>query len=246
MQNFYQEGGSTCKKMKRGREKGGWMRHVILNFHGIGQPARMLERGEISYWISQDFFSSVLALADSLKDRVQTSFTFDDGNLSDLEIGAEGLARYGHRGHFFVLSGRIGQSGSLGVDDIRRLQAVGHKIGNHGADHVDWRAAAPDDLAKELDTARSTIEAITGQRVRAAAIPFGLYNASVLRSLRERGYERVYSSDGGAWSSRQWPIPRTSPRSDMDIQHIENILLGREPRLQALRRVLAVTVKRNI
>lgn len=220
------------------------MKQVILNFHGIGQPGRTLEPGEDVYWITQEFFESVLGLAHALKGSVHTGFTFDDGNYSDLAIGAEGLARYGLKGHFFVLASRIGEVGSLNVADIRTLQAAGHEIGSHGADHVDWRAADTTVLSRELDDARQIIEEAVQGPVRAAAIPFGRYNARVLRALRAFRYDRVYSSDGGFWGEGQFPIPRTSIKSSMRLGDIETILLGRESPQRRLRRALSMTAKR--
>ena len=61
------------------------MRRVILNFHGIGEPARALEAGEAAYWVSPGIFADTISLAVSLADRVETGFTFDDGNASDLD-----------------------------------------------------------------------------------------------------------------------------------------------------------------
>jgi peptidoglycan/xylan/chitin deacetylase (PgdA/CDA1 family) len=221
------------------------MRRVILNFHGLGTPGRALEPGEAVYWVSEDFFAGTLDLAARLMPRVETHFTFDDGNLSDLGIAAPLLARHGRQAQFFVLSDRIGQAGSLGPQHIRALQEAGHLIGNHGATHVDWKRLDEAGRAREMDTARTAIVAVTGRPVTTAAIPFGRYDAGVLRALEARGYDRVYSSDGGAWRSDRAPIPRSSPRADMSLADIEAILLGRESQARRLRRRLTRAVKRR-
>ncbi len=221
------------------------MRRIILNFHGLGTPARTLEPGEAAYWVSGDFFAQTLDLAVRLKDRVETHVTFDDGNLSDLEIAAPVLARHDRQAQFFVLSDRIGQAGSLSADDIRELLAAGHGIGSHGANHVDWKALDGAGQAREMDGARDVIAGVTGRPVTAAAIPFGRYDAGVLCALEDREYAYVYSSDGGAWRNDRAPIPRTSPRADMTLADIEAILLGRESPVKRIRRHLARAVKRR-
>lgn len=216
------------------------MRQVILNFHGLGVPARILELGEASYWVAPEFFEEVLVLAGRYKDRVHTGFTFDDGNLSDLEIAAPALARHGRTATFFVLADRIGQQGSLGAADIRALATDGHRIGTHGAGHVDWSTGDPATLERELGAhTREAISAAAGAPVTQAAIPFGRYNSAVLRALAARGYDRVYSSDGGAWRAGQRPVPRTSPQAEMTLADIEDVLTGCEPMGARGRRILS-------
>lgn len=216
------------------------MRQVILNFHGLGAPARTLELGEAPYWVAPEFFEEVLVLAERYRDQVRTDFTFDDGNLSDLEIAAPALAHHGRTATFFVLADRIDQPGSLGAADIRALATAGHGIGTHGAGHVDWSAADPATLERELGAqTRDAIGAAAGAPVTDASIPFGRYNAAVLRALATQGYDRVYSSDGGAWCTGQRPVPRTSPRAEMTLADVEDILMGREPMRAQGRRILS-------
>ncbi|MEO0369813.1 MAG: polysaccharide deacetylase family protein [Pseudomonadota bacterium] len=222
------------------------MRRVILNFHGLGQPTRALEPGEALYWVPADLFAQTLDLARSLKGKVETHITFDDGNASDLTLAAPLLAEHAMHAQFFVLSDRIGEAGSLSATDMHELQKAGHSIGTHGASHVDWKALDAAGQTREFDHARTAIAGVTGQPVTAAAIPFGRYNGAVLRALKSRGYTHVYSSDGGAWRSDRAPIPRTSPRSDMTIEDIENVMLGREPVLRPLRRRVVGMIKRHL
>lgn len=220
------------------------MLHIILNFHGIGMAPVEREPGEANYWIPPDFFDEILARIYHYRDRAQISITFDDGNKSDLSVGAEGLLRYDMKAHYFVLAGRIGNTDSLDENGIRELMAMGHKIGSHGADHVDWTMLDDAGFERELEEARSRISQITGRPVTEAAIPFGRYNKRVITELRQRGYARFYSSDGGSVTSRVMPLPRTSIRADMTSDDIDRILAGQEPFARRLRRPLARLAKR--
>ena len=223
-----------------------FLRQVILNFHGIGVPDQPLEPGEAPYWVTEDFFKEVLARAEYYKTRVHTAFTFDDGNQSDLEIGAQWLARHNRTATFFVLADRIGQRGSLDVAGIRALVDAGHSIGSHGAAHIDWKMADAATLEHELgqDT-RNTIADAATHPITSAAIPFGRYNATVLRALSRHGYARVYSSDGGSWRPGQNPIPRTSLRHNMTMADIENLLIKRMPAGKRLRQGVSRTIKKT-
>lgn len=223
-----------------------FLRQVILNFHGIGTPGRSLEPDEAPYWVTEDFFKEVLARAEYYKTRVHTAFTFDDGNQSDLEIAAQWLTRYNRTAMFFVLADRIGLRGSLDVAGIRALVEAGHSIGSHGAAHIDWKAADVATLEHELgqDT-RNRIADAAAHPITAAAIPFGRYNATVLRALTRHGYARVYSSDGGSWRTNQNPIPRTSLRHDMATADIESLLIERTPIRKWLRQGGSRAIKKT-
>lgn len=220
------------------------MTHVILNLHGLGDPRPELPEDEARYWVQPDLLAAAIAAAKSHAPRIKTDFTFDDGNLSDLEIGAPMLSDAGFQATFFVLSARIGEPHYLSGDDLRALMAMGHRIGHHGADHVDWTALDEAGVAREMSHARARIEAETQMPVTETAIPFGRYNAGVLRQLKDAGFTRAYSSDGGPVRSQQWPLPRTSLTCDMTADSIEDILQGREPAKRKLRRSLARLKKR--
>src|SRR5438105_13605365 len=56
--------------------------------------------------------------------------TFDDGGKSALTVGDE-LARRGWRGHFFIVTGRIGDATFLDAAGIPYLRRFGHVIGSH-------------------------------------------------------------------------------------------------------------------
>lgn len=221
-------------------------RRVILNMHGIGAPARELEPGEGRYWVEPEFFAQVVALADRFRDQAEVSFSFDDGNRSDLKIGAQVLARFGFSASFYVLADRINKPGSLDAEDLCELREMGHEIGSHGAAHVDWTRQDRVGLEVELVQARDIIATILREPVVTAAIPFGRYNRHVLRALRTHGYEKVYSSDGGAWHSGQYPIPRTSLTATTTTDQVEAVIRGGEGLKTRLRREAGRAFKRYI
>lgn len=222
------------------------MRTVILNLHGLGSPRPELPLEEHPYWISPAFLGETLERVRQYQDRVHTVFTADDGNLSDLEIAAPALNAAGISATFFVLTKRIGQAHYLDQKDIKTLLDMGHKIGSHGADHVDWSSMSSDTAQQEIAGAKAVLDQIVPTPVTAAAIPFGRYNGTVLKQLKAAGFTQAYSSDGGAVGGQRWPIPRSSLRADMTVQDIESILLGQEPLKTKLRRRLATAVKKRI
>src|SRR3712207_5181342 len=99
------------------------MPETVINvcFHGIGTPRRELEPGEAPYWIGVDTYHRVLD--DLASWPLPVRISFDDGNASDVEIGLPGLLSRGLTADFFVLAGRLGQTGSLDEPAVKELVA---------------------------------------------------------------------------------------------------------------------------
>lgn len=219
-------------------------RRIVLNFHGIGEPKRVLEPGEAPYWISETFFEEVLDLLP--KAALPVHLTFDDGNASDLEIAAPRLLRRALRAEVFVLTGRIGTAGSLSAASLRELAGIGFAIGSHGIDHVNWRTISANRLAREASDSKARLEDLLGAPVEAVAVPFGAYAPHVLQALRRAGYAHVYTSDGGRSREGAWLQPRTSLQRDMDAEAVHAILGGVENPWRRLRRAAAMRLKRGL
>lgn len=208
---------------------------MIVNFHGIGTPARDLEPGEGKYWISEGQYDAFLGLIAG--SGAEVGITFDDGNLSDYALGAPGLARHGLTAVFFPLAGRLDTPGSLSSGQVRELLSVGHRIGTHGYSHRSWIGMAPSVLEEELVLARRQLSDTIDQPVDEAAIPFGRYDRATLAALKRLGYRRVYSSDGGAFAGDPHPVPRWSVQSGTTEADLEAFLNDDEGLYPRLRRI---------
>ncbi len=215
---------------------------IGLNFHGIGEPERTLEPGEAPFWVSPQQFEEVVSHV--AKAPANFEVTFDDGNLSDHDIALPTLLRFGLRARFFMLTGRIGDPGSLDKAHLRALSEAGMTIGSHGIDHTAWPTLSDADLKHELYASRARLEDICGHAITEAGIPFGRYDARVLRALRNAGYTTAWSSDGGRFRNHTFMRPRTSVRGDMNEDDIRAILSNRMPSLRRLRRAVGMFKKR--
>ncbi len=218
----------------------------IVNFHGIGAPRRDLEPGEGPFWITTDLFRRLLDRIAEHPQRHRLRITFDDSNASDIEIALPELLARELSASFFVLTARLGQRGSLGPADVSELRACGMRIGSHGARHRDLTALNPQGLADELAQSKAALEAICGAPISGFAIPFGRYNRRVLRMIRQAGFERAFSSDGGDALDGSFMQPRRSIRGDMQGSDIDRILDGRMPPLRQIRRALGMSFKRMV
>ena len=217
---------------------------IGLIFHGLGTPRRELEPGEASYWISVERFEAILEQVMAQKDHSRVRLSFDDGNASDHDIALPRLLERGVHADFFVLSGRIGQAGSLSAGQIRALAKAGMGVGSHGIAHRDWRQISADELTAELAGSRGTIEGVLGHAITTAGIPFGSYDARVLTALRRAGYTAAYSSDRGPMDPQSFLRPRTSVQDGMTDATIADILSGRMPAGRRLRRAVGMFRRR--
>jgi peptidoglycan/xylan/chitin deacetylase (PgdA/CDA1 family) len=182
-------------------------RHNVT-FHGVGDPRRRLDPGEARVWLSIDDF---LATIDALRGRDDVRISFDDGNRSDVDVALPALAEHGMTATFFALAGRLDDPLHLGAADLERLIRAGMTIGSHGLHHRDWRRCSDGDLAAELAGSRRVLEAVTGRPITQVSVPFGSYDRRVLAQARRAGgYERVFTSDGGAARPSAWLQPRTT------------------------------------
>jgi peptidoglycan/xylan/chitin deacetylase (PgdA/CDA1 family) len=214
---------------------------INICFHGIGRPRRELEPDEDHYWISEDLFGQVL---EAVAGRSDVAISFDDGNVSDLEVGLEGLARHHRTATFFVLAGRLDREGSLATRDLRELHRRGMTIGSHGMDHVPWRHLPEDRIRRELVEARELISQAVGVPVGQAALPLGRYDRTVLSHLKRLGYDQVFSSDRRRARPQAWLQPRYSVRSDDTIESIRSTVLAPPSPVRRVKAAAVGAIKR--
>jgi peptidoglycan/xylan/chitin deacetylase (PgdA/CDA1 family) len=234
---------------RRGRARphvsGRWAVNVTV--HGIGsRPTRPLEDGEDRVWISVDQFEGLL---DAAVERPDVTVTFDDGNLSDLEIGLPRLQERGLKGRFYVPAGLLGEPGRLDASGVRELHQAGMFIGSHGWAHRDWRAldwspAGAVEVEEEMVRARRHLSQLTGSDVSEVAVPFGSYDRHVVRTLRRTGVTRVYTSDGGWARNGAWLQARTSIRADDGPDWPKRVMVDRPSAGQQARAGVARVAKR--
>lgn len=194
---------------------------INITVHGIGPACRDLEPGEGQTWVSVAQFERVL---DAVARRSDVRITFDDGNVSDVEVALPRLVERGLHAEFFLLAGMLGKSGRVDHSGIRALLDAGMAIGSHGWSHRDWRRIDDARAREELDDAHRVLGELTGRPVTRVAIPFGSYDRHVLRRLRTAGVTRAYTSDGGRARPHSWLQARTSLRHDVDIAWIARVL----------------------
>jgi peptidoglycan/xylan/chitin deacetylase (PgdA/CDA1 family) len=196
---------------------------MVLNFHGIGKPKRKLAEGEEDVCVDRQQFVEIL---DVVAGRDDVHVTFDDGNSSDVTEALPELVQRELRAEFFICPARFGTPGFVDEDDIRELRLAGMALGSHGMDHVRWRRLEQSAIDREIVQAKRVLEDALQAPVDTAACPFGAYDRRTLRALRAAGFTRVYTSDGGPASAKDWLIARNTVRRWDSAESIERLLSG--------------------
>lgn len=220
-------------------------KQAILMFHGIGDTPTTIPEAEVPYWITECFFDEILSYAMARGPTPEIVFTFDDGNKSDL-AAARKLSDAGLQGQFYVLAGRLDKPGYLGRADLRELDGLGMEVGLHGTHHVDWRCASSDELIDETVASRQTLADVVGKPIRSLAIPFGLYNKSVLRHLAEQKFERIYLADNGLATAGATYLRRNPVMGWQTIRDIDNYVEDRASAMTRIRRTVMPLLKRHL
>ncbi|GAA3097761.1 polysaccharide deacetylase family protein [Streptomyces echinatus] len=114
------------------------------------------------------------------RDTPRVALTFDDGpdpvhTRRILEI----LDRYGVRATFFC----VGHHVAALPDEVRRIAAAGHEVGNHSWSHPFLPDLTPDQLREQLDRTTDAVARVTGETPELFRPPYGALTPEVLAAL---------------------------------------------------------------
>ncbi len=124
------------------------------------------------------------------------SITLDDGYYSQYQYGLPVIKKYGFPTTQFIISGNIGWSGYMNVDQIKEWQGSGAEIGSHTVHHAHLTQIAPDQLEYELSQSQKDLQAMFNVPVQNFCIPFSEYNDTVVSSI-QKYYRSSRTSSGG-------------------------------------------------
>lgn len=204
----------------------------VLMYHGLHADAQAHGRFDPVYSVHPDEFARQLdwllaqgyhaIRADGRSAPAQArpvAITFDDGDVSNLEVALPLLRERGMVATFFVTSGFVNQPGMLSAEQLRALAAAGMAIGAHGRSHAFLEDLDEAMLAAELRDSRACLSEISGQAVDAMALPGGRGGERERRAARAAGYRHLFGSvpgpnrrrDGDDWLQRIAVTRTTTP-----------------------------------
>lgn len=175
--------------------------------------------------------------------------TFDDGGRS-ARYAAGLLEDRGWRGHFFVVTSKIGDRTFLSAQDIRALHGAGHLIGSHSHTHPDiFRNQSRARMLDEWHTSAAILEDLLGEPCLAASVPGGDLSSDVLATASEARFRYLFTSE--PWFTPKqlhdcWIIGRVILKTGTLPRDIEAFAQLRGWRQAQLVRGLKAVVKRGL
>lgn len=139
----------------------------------------------------------------------QLALTFDDGGASALDV-AQRLERRGWRGHFFIVTERVGTPGFLTAGQVHELADRGHLVGSHTSTHpMSMRSLSSAQLRREWGDSRERLAELLGTAPEVAAVPGGSLSREVIDTAASAGYRLLLTSQ---------PSPRTRRHGSMELR----------------------------
>jgi peptidoglycan/xylan/chitin deacetylase (PgdA/CDA1 family) len=122
--------------------------------------------------------------------------TFDDGGITADAPTSRLLERRNWRGHFFIVTAKVGQPGFLSTEQIRDLHDRGHHIGSHSHTHpTQLSKLTYSEMLHEWKESRGILTEILGQPPFSASVPGGFFSRQVACAAREAGYDVLFNSE---------------------------------------------------
>ena len=118
--------------------------------------------------------------------KVAISFDAAWGN-EDTQDLIDILAKYNVKTTFFVVGGWVDKF----PESVKALHDAGHEIMNHSNTHPHMTKISVEKMKEEVRKCDDKIEAITGKRPFLFRPPYGDYNDTVVKTLRELGHYTI-------------------------------------------------------
>ena len=129
------------------------------------------------------------------KKRVALSFDAAWGN-DDTEEILNILKKHDVRVTFFMTGGWI----ETYPEDVKKILAAGHDLGNHSENHKHMEQLSSSDCERELMLPHEKVEKLTGYNMCLFRPPYGGYNDTVINTAEKCGYYTIqWSVDSLDW-----------------------------------------------
>ncbi|MBD3409599.1 MAG: polysaccharide deacetylase family protein [Ignavibacteriales bacterium] len=110
--------------------------------------------------------------------------TFDDGPTPGAtDAVLDELERADVKALFFV----VGDAAARAPELLREVHEAGHLVGNHTRTHANMRGLSPGEQRSEIESAARVVEETIGYAPRYFRPPYGKFDASLRRVLRDLG-----------------------------------------------------------
>ena len=124
----------------------------------------------------------------------------------------ETLDKYGIKATFFLCGFWVNDY----PDMVKAIADAGHEIGNHSMTHPHMNKLSSAQIKDELAAFESLMNGVIGRGTKLFRVPYGEYNDTVIKTLRESGYEVI-----------QWNIDTVDWKQERSAQTILDSVLAK-------------------
>lgn len=117
------------------------------------------------------------------------ALTFDDGWEEHYKNAFPILKKYGVKATFFVPTGWVGQAWIMSWKQMKEMKEAGMIFGSHAISHPDLTKVSDEDLKKELEDSKKSLEENLGVKIDYISYPAGMYNDKVIEAVKAAGYK---------------------------------------------------------
>ena len=157
----------------------------------------MLEE-HIKYFIDNDY--KIVPVSDLIKyydtgeplPKKAVALSFDDGYIEHYESAFSILKKYNVRATFFIPTGwvsSVDHPGNLTWPQIQEMSRAGMEFGSHAVFHSNLTKLSDEDLKKELEESKKSLEEKTGRSCDLLSYPGGNYDGRVIEAVKTAGYK---------------------------------------------------------
>lgn len=101
-------------------------------------------------------------------------------------------------------------------EHVKAIAEKGHEIGNHSLTHPHMNKLSASQIQQEISELDDQIETLTGKRCTKFRAPYGEYNDTVIKAVRDIGYEPI-----------QWDVDSIDWKQERSAQTILDTVLPR-------------------
>jgi peptidoglycan/xylan/chitin deacetylase (PgdA/CDA1 family) len=129
--------------------------------------------------------------------------TFDDGYMDNYEHGMPILKELGFHATLFMSPGMVDDGYFLNWDQVKEMHEAGWDIQPHGMTHPHLPKLNAKDQAYQISEAKAQIEQNLGTVADVFCYPYGQWNATTLRLLKELNFRYAFTIEQGMTAPSQ-------------------------------------------